>query len=343
MSDATTNATIDFIVATNYHDRDVRVTFYGGEALLAFPLIKSMVARLYKILGNRVEFAISTNGLLLKKDVVEWICSYPKFKVYVSIDSYEELHDRNRLTVGGSKTFNRIIANLEQFKRLHYEKYMQSVFFLITLTSWGELPEASRRWNDTPVLNHRPPMHLSFVMPRNVADVRNKLGSIEKRREVLDTALSQYEAGYENLLTSKFKEWTEIVNQDSQVVNHSDTIIVTTCVEDFYRTFISSEGDVYICERFAKHFKIGSVYGGIRTDAPEEIEKVFIKFRNNRCKNCEVANICSKCMTLLNYENDSEMLDALCELERENIKLIAEYAWKRRNIDRKRELTQVCQ
>lgn len=341
MDDATADATVRFILTTNCPDRDVRVTFYGGEALLALGVVKSMVARLYEALRDRVEFAISTNGLLLERDVVDWICSYPRFNVYVSIDSYRELHDSNRITVAGSKTFDRIIANLERFSRTHHERYMQCVFFLVTLASWQELPEASRRWNESEVLRHRPPMHLSFVMPRNVDDVKAMSGSIGQRKMVLDIALSQYEAGFDNLLTSKFKEWTDIVRRDSQAAVSDDTMTVTTCVEDFYRTFVSSEGDIYICERFAKHFTIGSVYDGIIPDAPEKIEKSFIEFRNNRCRQCEVAEICSKCMTVLNYDGDSDMLDALCDLERKTISLIAEYAWKRRQADRRRQLAQL--
>lgn len=339
MDVSTADATVDFILATNCPDRDVRVTFYGGEALLALQIVKHITSRLYDALKERVEFAVSTNGLLLTDGIVDWICSYPRFKAYVSLDSYAELHDRNRLTAGGSKTFSRIIANLERFDVRHHERYINSVFYLVTLTSWKELPEASRRWGDTEVLRHSPPMHLSFVIPRNPADVNEMIASMEERRRVLDTALAQYEAGMGNLLTSKFKEWTDIVNSDSQSAETEGTITVTTCVEDFYRTFISSEGDIYICERFAGHFTIGTVYDGIRSDALEEIEKSFIDLRNKQCAKCEVAGICSKCMTLLNHADDHEMLDALCGLERRSIRLIEEYAWKRRQVDRRRELS----
>ena len=338
MNETTAKATIDFIIATNCPDRDVRITFYGGEALLAFPLVKSMVESLYGLLKERVEFAISTNGLLLNREIINWICSYPKFKVYVSIDSYEELHDRNRITVVGLKTFNRIIRNLECFSKLYHEEYIQRVFFLVTLTSWDELPEASRQWQDSEVLKHRVPIHLSFVMPRNVDDVLHAIDDVFSRRKILDVALEQYELGLDNLLTSKFKEWTNIVNRDSQTLEEETVITVITCVEDFYRTFISAEGDIYICERFSKHFKIGTVFDGIIPYAAEEIEKQFIGFRNKRCKKCEIANVCSKCMTILNYESDIEMLDAVCDLEIQNIKLLKEYAWKRRQSDRKRSL-----
>lgn len=336
MNERTADATVKFIIETNCQDRDVRVTFYGGESLLELKLIKSMVSKLYEVLGERVEFAVSTNGFLLKEDVVDWICSYKRFNVYVSIDSYKELHDRNRITIRGSKTFNQIITNLERFDKKYHERYLLSVFFLVTLSSWEDLPMASQRWSDTGVLRHRPPMHLSFVLPRNVADVKVMSKSMEERKTVLDLALSQYEAGQVNLLTSQFKYWTDVINHDSQAVQTNDDIIVTTCVEDFYRTFISSEGDIYICERFAKKFIIGTVFEGLYVDAPNEIEDSFIKFRNRQCNDCEVVNQCSKCMTILNYEDDIEMIEALCDLERKNIKLIAEYAWKRRMIDRKR-------
>lgn len=337
MDEATASATVDFILSTNCPEREVRVTFYGGEALLALGVIRHITSRLIKELGQRVRFGISTNGLLLKPDVIDWTCGFRNFDVYVSVDSFRELHDKRRVTVGGAATYDKIMDNLSYFSKHYPERYVESVFFLVTLESWSLLPEASRRWDDNALLRHRPPVHLSFVMPRGINDIRERLERIDERRDVLDLAIQQYSAGDENLLTAKFREWTDMILRNSQSNVDNGNITVTTCVEDFYRTFISTEGDIYICERFKRDFLIGSVT--TREIDPDEIERLearFIDSRNERCGSCEVAPMCTMCMTALNHT--SEMMDELCRLERRMIALLKEYAWKRRMVDRRKQL-----
>lgn len=342
MTEVTIEDTINFILKTNCQDRDVRVTFYGGEALLQLKVIKEFVTRLYRAFGNRIIFGISTNGYLLTHELIDWICEFPKFNIYVSLDAYEELHNRNRITVHGENTFNKIVSNLEYFSEKYSHRYKESVFFLVTLTSWTELPEVSRRWSDISILNTRPPIHLSFVMPRGINDVERMIDTIDERKKVLDQALIQYQIGEVNLLTSKFKEWTDLVSQNSQMTIKDKTILVNTCVEDFYRTFISSEGDIYICERFSKGFKIGKVSDGELSMAePERIEEEFIRMRNQRCGKCDIAKICSMCPTVLSHS--PRMLDAICHLERKMMQLFQEYAWKRRQVDRKKQLMAISE
>ena len=48
--------------------------------------IEWTIQRLLDVLGKKARFSLSTNGLALTEDVIDWICSYPKFVVNVPID-----------------------------------------------------------------------------------------------------------------------------------------------------------------------------------------------------------------------------------------------------------------
>ena len=71
-------------------------------------------------------------------------------------------------------------------------------------------------------------------------------------------------------------EWTDNIHRGMQYVQEGNDISVVTCLEDMYRTFISAEGDIYICERFCSEYKIGSVdSGGIDEAQLQNLENSF--------------------------------------------------------------------
>lgn len=135
-----------------------------------------------------------------------------------------------------------------------------------------------------------------------------------------------------------FDELTASMLRNMLTAQSGKDVVVTTCLEDMYRTFVSAEGDVYICERFGSGHAVGSVADGKLDRARvERMEADFINRRNQRCSHCSAAVSCRICMTAANY-TDME-LDALCTTERMMIDLLKEFAWQRRMFDRRKQLT----
>lgn len=329
MSQETMQQTVDFILANRCSDRLTIVTFYGGESLLALGQMKWMVTTLREHLGDKVGFSISTNGWLLSRETVDWICAVSDMHVYVTVDGYRELHDRNRVTAASEKTFDTILGNLKYFKERYPAEYEQRVNFLVTLGHWGQLPEVSARWSENEVIGDKIPKHLSFILPKNVDEMRHPATTIDQKRAVLDEAFAQYCAGKSNLLTKMFVEWTDNVTRNSRSILSGDEMTVVTCVEDLYRIFVSAEGHLYVCERFCSEHRVGHVADGVLPlDAIYGLEQRFIHWKSAHCGECHAREICSFCMTHLNYTEAER--EALCATERQTALLIKEYAWRRR-------------
>lgn len=333
MGKETLERTIDFITENHCRERLVRVTFYGGEALLAIDTMRWMVKSLSERLGENIEFGISTNGFLLRPEVVDWICSLPKCRVYVSLDGDRRTHDANRVTRDGRATYDTVVSNLRYFAEKYPEQYLQRVDFLVTLERYGQLVEISDIMRSDEFLGKKTPVHLSFVMPRNKEERHLSEKEKEDFKEMLDTAYRRYRLGEKSLLVKKFIEWTDIFNASA-----TEDIALTTCVEDLYRLFISTEGDVYLCERFDSRFKLGDVTDSIDVvkSKAEELEQRFVDRRNIVCRDCKVAIWCSMCMTSLNY-SDNELED-MCSKEKEILPIVMTYSRKRRMHDRLKEL-----
>lgn len=94
--------------------RDVTVTFFGGEPLLNFAVVRD--ATLYAEskgleLGVGVGFTITTNLTLLTEEIADFLAAH-KFHVMVSLDGDKEGNDRHRVFRDGGGTYDTAVANL---------------------------------------------------------------------------------------------------------------------------------------------------------------------------------------------------------------------------------------
>ena len=87
---------LDFLVAHSGTRRNLEVDFFGGEPLMNFQVVKDLVAyarSIEKDAGKNFRFTLTTNGLLIDDDVIDFAnreCS----NVVLSLDGRKEIHDR---------------------------------------------------------------------------------------------------------------------------------------------------------------------------------------------------------------------------------------------------------
>ena len=104
---------------TYYMERDdghekVSIEFFGGEPLLAFPLIKEIVEWFYsRSWRKKAFFGIQTNGALLTNKMKEWLAKYSKkITVGFSLDGCKEAHDLNR-----NNSYDLVYPNIPFFRK----------------------------------------------------------------------------------------------------------------------------------------------------------------------------------------------------------------------------------
>ena len=83
-------------------ENDITMEFQGGEALLAFDLIKDAITytkEKAKSLSKRINYVICTNLAPINSEILEY-CKLEKILVSCSLDGHEELHNENRKRPG---------------------------------------------------------------------------------------------------------------------------------------------------------------------------------------------------------------------------------------------------
>ncbi|MCL2486425.1 MAG: thioether cross-link-forming SCIFF peptide maturase, partial [Oscillospiraceae bacterium] len=135
MSGDVGKAAIDFLIEQSAERRNLEVDFFGGEPLMNFDAVKSVVGyarSLEKAHGKNFRFTITTNGLLLDDDSINFI-NQEMHNCVLSIDGRPGINDRLRVDRGGSGCYGRIVPKFQQlvagrggkdyYARATYTKY----------------------------------------------------------------------------------------------------------------------------------------------------------------------------------------------------------------------------
>jgi len=107
----TAQASVDFLLGQSAGRRTVHITFFGGETLMNFPLLKQVVTYANQRAagqGRSIDFSLTTNATLLTPAIIEFL-SENRIGVTVSMDGPPELHDKLRVFANGRGSYD-IIA-----------------------------------------------------------------------------------------------------------------------------------------------------------------------------------------------------------------------------------------
>ena len=123
---------LDFLIENSGTRRNLEVDFFGGEPLMNFQVVKDLVAyarSVEKDKGKNFRFTLTTNGVLVDDDVIEWAnreCS----NVVLSLDGRKEVHDRYRVDYAGNGSWEKIVPKFRKFveARGGRDYYMRGTF-----------------------------------------------------------------------------------------------------------------------------------------------------------------------------------------------------------------------
>jgi uncharacterized protein len=104
----TAKASVQFLLAESPGRKAVHITFFGGETLMNFPLLKQVVTYANEqaaAQGRTIDFSLTTNATLLTPAIIEFL-SENRIGVTVSMDGPAELHDKLRVFANGQGSYS---------------------------------------------------------------------------------------------------------------------------------------------------------------------------------------------------------------------------------------------
>lgn len=286
MSQEVAKKAVDFALNESCYPEGIGISFYGGEPLLNFPVIKSTI--LYanqkaESLGMpEIEFHMATNGTLLNEDMIDLITKY-KINVLFSIDGTPSVHDTMRIFPDGRGTHAIVLKNL---KRLLSIKGEHQVSASAVVTNINRLKTAYEYLSQFDLRD----IKISFVryiegcdFALSAADSREYMKDMrEIAKDCADKILSGTRPSYYEFETKMLQLWKRTKRQ-------------YFCPAGIKRFGVAPNGDIYPCGPAAamKKYKIGDVFTGLYKEKQGQlIQRISIENRTE-CQKCWARYLCA--------------------------------------------------
>lgn len=117
----TAKQSVDFLLEQSTGRKTVHITFFGGETLLNFRLLKEVVLYANEqaaAQGRRATFSLTTNATLLTDEIIAFLSDH-QVGVTVSMDGPPDLQDRHRVFKNGKGTYAFIEPRLRKLIASH--------------------------------------------------------------------------------------------------------------------------------------------------------------------------------------------------------------------------------
>ena len=123
---------LDFLIEHSGTRHNLEVDFFGGEPLMNFETVKELVAyarRREQETGKHFRFTLTTNGMLIDDDVIDF-ANREMSNVVLSLDGRKEIHDRYRMDYAGNGSWERIVPKFQRLVEARGGKnyYMRGTF-----------------------------------------------------------------------------------------------------------------------------------------------------------------------------------------------------------------------
>ncbi len=277
---------LDFLVENSGTRRNLEVDFFGGEPLMNFEVVKQLVeyARsIEKQAGKNFRFTLTTNGVLVDDDVIEF-ANKEMSNVVLSLDGRKEVHDRFRVDYAGNGSWEKIVPKFQKFVEARQGKnyYMRGTFTHHNPDFLKDIEEM---------------LNLGFTelsMEPVVCSPDSPSALTEEDKKIV---YEQYEKLAE-LMLDKHREGKPFTFYHYMIDLKGGPCIykrVSGCGSGTEYMAVTPWGDLYPCHQFVgdEKFKLGDVWSGVtNTDMQDEFMACNV-YTRPECQSCWAKLYCS--------------------------------------------------
>lgn len=308
-------AAIDYLIANSGSRKNLEIDFFGGEPLMNFEVVKQLVdygRSVEKDYNKNIRFTITTNGVLLNDEIIDYI-NENMHNVVLSLDGRKEVNDNMRPTLNDKGSYD---ITLPRFKKL-VEKRAKDKYYYIRGTFTRDNLDFSKD-----VIHFA---DLGFKLTSVEPVVGDESNPYALREEDLPKIFEEYEkfaVEYADRQLQgdgfKFFHFMIDLNQGPCVIKR-----ITGCGAGNEYLSVTPNGDIYPCHQFVgnEEFKMANIFDE-EIVLPENLKNMFREahvYTKEECKQCWNKFYCSGgChANAINFNNDiSKPYELGCEMQR---------------------------
>lgn len=308
-------AALDFLIANSGNRRNLEVDFFGGEPLMNFDVVKQLVAygrEQEKIHNKNFRFTLTTNGVLLNDDIMEF-ANKEMGNVVLSIDGRKEVHDYMRPFRKGAGSYDLIVPKFQKFadSRNQDRYYVRGTFTHNNLDFSKDV------------------LHLADLGFKQIS-VEPVVAQPTESYALREEDLPQLFEEYDKLAVEMIKRHKE--GKDFNFFHFMIDLEGGPCVAKRLSgcgsgteyLAVTPWGDFYPCHQFVgnEKFLMGNVYEGIKNTELQSEFKCCNVYAKEKCRNCFARFYCSGGCAANSYNFHGSITDAYdvgCELEKKRV------------------------
>ena len=277
---------LDFLIENSGNRHNLEVDFFGGEPLMNFQVVKDLVAYargIEKEKGKNFRFTLTTNGMLIDDDMIEF-ANRECHNVVLSLDGRKEIHDRFRVDYAGHGSFDRIVP---KFQKLVESRGGKGYYMRGTFTHAN--PDFLK---DIQVMLDLGFNELSMEPVVTAPDDPSALTEADKA-----IVMEQYEK-LAMLMLDKDKEGKPFTFYHYMIDLTGGPCIykrISGCGSGTEYMAVTPWGDLYPCHQFVgeEKFKLGDVWKGVdNTEIQNEFAECNV-YARPECRDCWARLYCS--------------------------------------------------
>ena len=277
---------LDFLVEHSGSRHNLEVDFFGGEPLMNFDVVKQLVAyarSIEKERGKHFRFTLTTNGVLIDDDVIDFV-NREMSNVVLSLDGRKEIHDRYRVDYAGNGSWEKIVPKFQKLVAAREGKnyYMRGTFthanpdFLEDIKTMLDLGFSE------------------LSMEPVVAAAGDPAALTESDKVVV---MEQYEKLAE-LMLQRDKEGKPFTFYHYMIDLKGGPCIykrISGCGSGTEYMAVTPWGDLYPCHQFVgeEKFKLGDIWSGVSNHAIQEEFASCNVYAREECRDCWARLYCS--------------------------------------------------
>ena len=286
MSEEVGKRALDFLIEHSGTRHNLEVDFFGGEPLMNFDVVKNLVAyarEREKETGKNFRFTLTTNGVLIDDDVIDF-ANREMSNVVLSLDGRKEIHDEFRVDYAGKGSFDKIVPKFQKLVAARGGKdyYMRGTF------------------------THRNPDFVNDI--RTMLDLGFDELSMEPvvcapddpaalNDSDLEMVMQQYEE-LASLMLERRRQGKPFTFYHYMIDLSGGPCIykrVSGCGSGTEYMAVTPWGDLYPCHQFVgdEKFKLGDIYNGVTNTALQNEFKQCNVYAHPECNDCWAKLYCS--------------------------------------------------
>ncbi len=280
------------------------LSFYGGEPLLGFGVIKDVLSYVQGKYPGLFYSVITTNGTLLTPETAKTLVDHDA-GIAVSLDGPPTEHDRRRVDPAGRGSYQRIIRNLNWLRR-EYPDYWRTKVYSSCVFDWHTDLKAVARFFAENESTIPFPIFVTPVGAANTNYYENAPGDARKRcQETIEELRQEYKAASINgetvnaYLNSSVGMAIMRILIRPRLYDHRPSFLpyTGTCVPGA-KVSVGVDGVLDMCERTNGTYPIGNLaQGGINHARVAGLIGEYQEKVISRCGNCPVTRLCDLCFS----------------------------------------------